>query len=260
MSSVCETLSFSFALCLFPRGRLVSRHPRHSPDNSSLVIFLPLSLQSTIATQSHCYLPVHTSNSASVQSSPAHPIPIRRERFWFNCLAIVNLKTKDIGYVNCLLCLSCHTTHHTHTPSCVASAPSPPGSVESHHSTPVSSQSSQAPPPPLASSSPFSLPPFPHLSLSHSPPVCWSGLAVRTLLWFCCLVVRFFLLLSAWDCGPKPTAHLPAQARLSQHSAVPCGSIGTFFSQSNSPSSPSRLAHSLAGSHLPMELQVQVRL
>lgn len=259
----------SLSFCSLP---VPAWSPRQSSPPSPARQLVTCHFSGIVAPIYNCYsvslLPTRTHLEFSqrpVQSSPvqsAHPIPIRRERFWFNCLAIVNLKTKDIGYVNCLLCLpSCHTTHHRHTHPfvcCFCSVAPWRSRVSSFHARffPVITTTTAA-----RFFFTVKSPPFPHLSCRtppQSPSLDWlcvpcCGSAVS---WF----DFFFFFYRPGIVAQSPQHTFPAQARLSQHSAVPCGSIGTFFSQSKSPALPLAWPIPWPGSHLPMELQVQVRL
>jgi hypothetical protein len=202
-------------------------------------------------------LPYATSNSANVQPSPEPTSPPSRPHpppdTAFGLIAwhstILRGKTRPWVRKSALLCLF----RHTHPPLACCFCSRRPWLSQSHHSTPVCSSYHQH------DQRFFTVQlvcPIPHLfvALPLHPQSVGPSLAVRTLLCPAVPVVRFFYS----SIGPgivaqKPTALAAAQTRLSAHSAVPCGSIGTFFSLGRPPS-PSRLAHSLAGSHLPMEL------
>lgn len=234
-------LCVRLSLCLFPRGRLVTRH---------LSFFCPLSLQSSITTLTHCYrthFGFSQSPESRVQSSPVLPVRPRNPPSAhlhppdaFSLIAIEeDLRGRDIGCVNHLLSAFSHT-HPSRLPSscCFCFAPSAlaspwlgliiPRPFLPGHYHPVLHRPSS--------------PPF-HILSSHSPSLA-SGCT--------CLLSPgsiFLLFLSAWDRSHSSPHDLPHCT--AQHSAVPCGSIGTF-SQSVclSHSLASRLAHSLAGSHL----------
>lgn len=202
----------SLSLCAYSRVvRLVTRpHPRHPPINSSLVIFCHCRSNLQLLPTVHTYLEF---SQRPVQSSPvqsAIPSP-SAGCFRFNCLTIVNLRRRH--WVRKLPALpSYHTIQPP--PSCVAFASSPPGSVSLIIPRPFL--------PVIANTTTrfFTVQSLHSTSLSsHSPSTQSASLA-----WLCApccgSAVSWFdfppLLLSAWDCGPKPTAatstaRLPAQ-------------------------------------------------
>lgn len=261
---VTRLLHYSFVTCHF------SCHCR-CPN-----LQLPLSPLLPYATLDFTQRPAQTS---PVCKSAAIPFPSAGRCFRFNCLAFDSLEEgkrqrekQDLGCVNCLAlpCLPLHATH-AHHPSALlllSRRPWAHHSVSSFHARlihPVPHHHHYCGQHPLLHRSLLAF----HISLFATPlpPSTPQSVALARLCVPCCVQLSLWFDFSSYffyrpGIVAQSPQHLQQQqqqhstARLSQHSAVQCGSsIGTFFLSSPAPSlPPSRLAHSLAGSHLPMEL------